>query len=784
MRKHISAYRFSISLVLIVTIAAILRLYALDGQSFWADEGNSVALAGRDIGAIVAASAADIHPPAYYLLLRGWGQITGLDEVGARSFSALVGILLVWVIYLLGKRLRNPMTALIAAALAAINPFLVYYSQEARMYELLALCAAATAFALLLWIMPQRRKGSAAIVFVTFSILGLYTHYAFPIHLATLSLIWLIWLMQERRALPVMPEVVRWGGINVLVLVLFTPWIAVALRQLTTWPSPVASLNAAAALQETVRLMLCGPVACDITSGWYLLSALLTLALAAIAIIPRWPMRKSWLESALPLVWLVFPLAAMVLFGIFSPVFFKFLIIVVPAFLLMVAIGIDRLAKLAAVEIKVRYNRFACLLPATLFFLVALPSAPSLDRYYHDPAEARDDYRSIAAYLHAIAGANDAIILNAPGQIDAFRQYDHGAAALYPLPSSRPLDPEATGAELEQMRQQYGRIYAVYWATEQSDPEGVIERYLAENAFKAWDSWIGNLRFVAYSAQPPPSPTQFPVPPRFGEAIELDALGLSSDALQPGDIAQVLLRWTSDEAIENSYKVTLQLLDPGNQIVAQVDSEPGGGARPTSSWQPYDTVDDAYGLPIPLATPPGDYALILALYDAGSGVRLPVATGEGVSDHLLLGVMRVVPPASAPPLAVLPIRFPADTMAGSIQFLGHDRYKQGYGHAPETPLIPGDLLHLTTFWQTEEVMQGDFMFELRLDGTALGRFQLTGSSYPSSRWEPGLPWRGEHVVSLPAELATGAAHRLTMQLLGADSQPLGEPILLPPSLIY
>ena len=108
-----------------------------------------------------------------------------------------------------------------------------------------------------------------------------------------------------------------------------------------------------------------------------------------------------------------------------------------------------------------------------------LPALPVLTRYYNDPAVARDNYRGLASYLDAIAGPDDAIILDAPGQIDVFSQYEHGPASVYPLPVSRPPDPTATEVELEHILATHTRIYAIYWATDQSDPDGVIEHYLA-----------------------------------------------------------------------------------------------------------------------------------------------------------------------------------------------------------------------------------------------------------------------------------------------------------------
>ena len=80
---------------LILLLAGGLRFYQLSGQSLWADEGNSVALARRGFVEIARRTAFDIHPPFYYWLLKLWITIFGESEFGLRSLSAVLGILLV-----------------------------------------------------------------------------------------------------------------------------------------------------------------------------------------------------------------------------------------------------------------------------------------------------------------------------------------------------------------------------------------------------------------------------------------------------------------------------------------------------------------------------------------------------------------------------------------------------------------------------------------------------------------------------------------------------------------
>ncbi len=768
----------SFVLVAILLLAAGLRFYALDGQSFWADEGNSVVLATRTPAAIVAAAAADIHPPAYYLALAAWGRLVGLSEFGVRSFSALAGLALVAALYRLVAPRQGQRTGLVVALLAASNPFLVYYSQEARMYELVALSAVLGAWALLLW--PETGADRRpAVLYLGSAILGLYTHYAFPIHLLALNLVWGIrWWSRHPR---VYNSLAVWVGLQLVAGLAFLPWLPVAVRQLGTWPSPPTALSIGPAAVETVRLFLCGPIPCPPLPGLLWPAAGLGLVLAAMT----WPIALNDPPRRpvvlLAWMWLLAPLAVMVIFRLFSPVLFKFLLMAAPAYLLLLALGLDGLRTF----LTVRWGRRPALsTTAAVLALLVLPAGPVLDRYYHDPTVARDDYRGIATYLRSVAGPEDAIILTAPGQNDVFSRYDHGPAPVYPLPTTRPLDPDETLARLETILITHRRIYAIYWAVVQADPAGLIEGTLATRAYKAWDAWVGNLRFVAYAAGAPPSMVPLTSPVPFGDAILLLAVGRDDSPPAPGDIVRVQLQWQATHPLTTAYKVTLQILDANNQVLAQVDSEPVGGTRPTTTWTPGRPITDPYGLPIPLATPPGTYRLILAVYDPVLGSRLPVSGPAGPTDHLLLGTVTVVSPQAAPPVTILPIRYRQETRRGPFTFLGHHRFKQDFGHAPDTPLQPGDRLHLTTFWQADLPPDGDYQVEFRLDDRVLGRFPPAGPSFPTSQWPTGLPWRGEHTVVLPPELATGRLHRLTLQLLTPDGRALGTPIRLDPPLRY
>src|SRR3989337_3506852 len=127
---------------IILLVALVLRFISLN-QSLWLDEAINVnvarALSFKSL--IFNYSLSDFHPPLYHILLRSWILFFGSSEISVRRPSVLLGIGTVFVTYLIGKKLFENKTALIAPMLIATSPLSIYYSQEARMYMLAAFLA-------------------------------------------------------------------------------------------------------------------------------------------------------------------------------------------------------------------------------------------------------------------------------------------------------------------------------------------------------------------------------------------------------------------------------------------------------------------------------------------------------------------------------------------------------------------------------------------------------------------------------------------------------------------
>lgn len=178
----------------LTVFAAVLRFATLGLQSYHHDEIVTASRVLRDSfwHAMDAVGFSESAPPLYYALAWFWTQLTGTGEVGLRSVSALAGIATVPVAYLLGAELSSRRAGVIAAALVAVNPMLIWYSQEARGYALFVLLTAISLLYFARVLDRGRRRDS--IGWGVASALALATHYfaAFPIAAEAL------WLLRRR----------------------------------------------------------------------------------------------------------------------------------------------------------------------------------------------------------------------------------------------------------------------------------------------------------------------------------------------------------------------------------------------------------------------------------------------------------------------------------------------------------------------------------------------------------------------------------------------------------
>jgi hypothetical protein len=138
-------------------------------------------------------------PPLYYVVAWFWTQLFGTGEIGVRSLSALAGVATIPVAYAIGARALSARTGLIAAALVAANPLLVWYSQEARAYALLVLLTALTILAMQR--IAERPSAGRLAAWAALAAAAIATHY-FAAFVVVPEAAWLLWRLRRRALAP------------------------------------------------------------------------------------------------------------------------------------------------------------------------------------------------------------------------------------------------------------------------------------------------------------------------------------------------------------------------------------------------------------------------------------------------------------------------------------------------------------------------------------------------------------------------------------------------------
>jgi mannosyltransferase len=189
-------------LAALILLAASLRLPTLGSQSFWYDEAfTPVHVIHPSLwGTLSAVVHTENTPPLWYLIVWADARLLGTGEVALRLPSALAGIAAVPVAWAIGRELAGARAALACAALVAVNPLFVWYSQEARAYGLFVLCAA---LAMLCFVRASKDPTPARMVaFALSGALALLTHYFAVFLLIPMALLLLADRRTRRASLP------------------------------------------------------------------------------------------------------------------------------------------------------------------------------------------------------------------------------------------------------------------------------------------------------------------------------------------------------------------------------------------------------------------------------------------------------------------------------------------------------------------------------------------------------------------------------------------------------
>jgi uncharacterized membrane protein len=631
----------------LMLVALALRVYRLDFFSLRGDESFTVIFVQRTWeGLWRGISTIEPNPPLMYLALRVWIALAGASEFVTRYFSLWFGVLCVPLIYRLAKEMfgsssilsgatysvaeskergqqtpratwgllrfaRNDTIGIIAATLMTINPYQIWHSQDVRNYTMWpALSLLALIFFWRWWKheqppIDQRRTTKDLIFYVVATLASLYTHYYDVFILAALNLFVFAFTILERR----WQTLARWIGAQVVLVLLYAPWILFGTNRITTYGE--ASAEKSVSLLDVFSRTLAAIIVSETMPAGFRAVVWIPLAFIVAAIL-FYLAKRHRAPAAFLLLCLVVPTLALYLVSIGRPLFLeRYLNGIAPVYYLVFAVGVAGL-----MQIRLSTMRALALATVALFFVGT--SAYATWNANLDPAYAKaPQWRELAQTILSHLQPGDIVVQNFTEMSPFY--YLHKDVTVLTLPKDywfRSSDEQV----LRQLNTDNRRIWFVPALPDWWDPDQAVEKYLARTTDRILDTRIDTLRLQLYLTPREFQPKMISTHARIGNAT------LIGYRVEGDRQLHVALLWRADQRIEKDYTVFVHLADANQRVVAQRDRAPAFGLYPTTLWQPGESIIDAYDLSVDA---PGKSTLIVGMYDPATLARVPAFDANG-----------------------------------------------------------------------------------------------------------------------------------------------------------
>ena len=635
-----------LAVLALTAFALALRLYRLEFQSLWWDEGISLYLARLDIPSLTTHKnfGIDLHPPLYHLLLAGWCQLAGSSVFAARLLSAVAGALIVPVVYYLGRRVFGPACGQIGALLLSVSPFHVFYSQEVRMYSLMPLLGLLSTVLALRILERRKARLGEWVALVAVNVAGLYTYYYLGLlvlaeNLAFAAVLGLGWRRREARLAPA----VGWLVAQAVTVLLYLPWLATLWRLFASGAATAVPPETAvhhSLLSYLKECLLAFGIGFARPAPWAGYVAWLTLALAVLGLVTRPKSKVGW--------WLIALGIAVALAGAYAvmlrrPFFYpRFIVYAAPLLYVLVGAGVARLLAAGGSPATRSVRALGPVLGLGGLVLLLGGDAQSLASHYTWPRTdySSANYRVLLDTLAQHARPGDGVVGTYPWQVGYVAGYLPNAplTLLYAPRASGAGDYWGWAAEL---LDRHPGVWLLLYSADGVRAADPIEHALATAAYPALADQFGDSRLRLF-ARTPPSPGA-EAEARLGERVALVGYCLRPEGeLRAGDSVDLTLVWQALAPVQESYTVFTHLLGPDGKVASQLDAPPLRGSRPTNTWGTGEVLIDRYRLPLPADAPPGEYLAEVGLYLPGTGERLPVGRSPDEIDRVIVGRFRVV----------------------------------------------------------------------------------------------------------------------------------------------
>jgi uncharacterized membrane protein len=612
-----------------------VRAWQLTFHSLWLDEVFSLFWANKPAATIVRVGLTlteDKHPPLYYLLLHGWTRLFGASDAAVRSLGVGLGALAVWPTWGLGMALnrradRTRRSAWLAAALVAFNPFLIWYSQEARMFMPATTFGLWGLYAWLRALAPPAAPGrkQTTLFWYALAVGGLAAacySYLFAAFLLPVAGLW--FLVEKYPARPSQDRrtLLRsaWPGALALLLLaaLFAPLALTAWRVSGAEAAPgVPFANLFATLARllqayTVRQAPWPPL---------LLTAVVIGAGTLLLIGLTAALRHDIRRGLLLLLWLAVPLLLGNLLQAKDATVFaetRYFIFLIPALCLAWAVGLD-----AIWRVRPWLGR-ALTVGLMAVFVAALPALWS-----YDPAFRREDWRTAAQVVGRYATAQDVVVNHVNYTELAFARYYQGAAPRHAPFGAALADERAVEAGLDALTGA-DTLWLVLSHQEGIDPANLVRAWLGGRFPLVTELYPAGIAIRAYATQYRLTALPAAATPVDGPGQANGAIRLAGCRLEPGPVAatddamhppsgwaHVTLYWQALATPTGDRLARVRLVDADGQVWGESLERADSALHfyPMTRWQPGEIVRDDYDVNLNPRTPPGAYRVVVTLLD-------------------------------------------------------------------------------------------------------------------------------------------------------------------------
>jgi mannosyltransferase len=436
--------RTGLLLGFITLIGAALRLHSLAVRSLWIDEAASVSFASLPWKPFLKVLwGYQGNMALYYFLLHGWIHL-GDSEFVVRSLSVLSGALTIPAVYLLASRLFDRPTGLISATLLSVHSFHIHWSQETRAYSFLILLLVLTTYAFIA-AMESNSKLSYWLAFSVLAALCIYAH-IFALLVLTACALAIIFPKPFRVELP---TVVASAAVFALLCEPMAAFVILQHSDQLDWMARPSLAD----IWEFLKLL---------TSQGGALLVVVYLALCGLAfLLPAGAKRtakESW-ALRLILLWLIsLPLLTLAVSSI-KPLFYpRYMVICVPALVILAARGLANLYNMPAVR---HWGA------AVAFVLVIVLSGWGTRRYFANLPNETSDWRSAVSYILQRQQPGDGAVFFLANTycyhyyVHRAEESQHRAASapdvLYPPSPFQPV----TRTEIQQVTSGHARVWLI-----------------------------------------------------------------------------------------------------------------------------------------------------------------------------------------------------------------------------------------------------------------------------------------------------------------------------------